>query len=57
MDVQRIWWIQVSEELLKIGGKTIVGDESMVFNHFDCNISGILSIYADDFQMVEPVEF
>ena len=56
-DASRRWWIRVIEELLKLGGKTMVGDESMVYFHFHGKLSGIVSIHTDDFQMAGTAEF
>ena len=32
-DASRRWWMKVLEELIKLGGKTLVGDESLICFH------------------------
>ena len=49
-DASRRWWIKVMEEMVKLGGKTLTGDESLVYFHKNDKLFGIVSIHVDDFQ-------
>ena len=49
-DASRRWWIRVIEFLLNLGGKTMVGDESLIYFHKDGYLRGLVAIHVDDFQ-------
>ena len=49
-DASRRWWIRVVEFLLKLGGRTMVGDESMIYFHKDGYLRGLITVHVDDFQ-------
>ena len=38
------------DEMLKLGGKTLTGDESLVYFHRENKLIGMISIHVDDFQ-------
>ena len=49
-DASRRWWMKVMEVLMELGGKTLVGDESLILFHKDGKLSGMISLHVDDFQ-------
>ena len=49
-DAGRRWWIKVMEVMNELGGKTLVGDESMVVFHVDGKLAGLIGMHVDDFQ-------
>ena len=49
-DVSRRWWIRVVEQMLKLGGKTLLGDESLIYFHNHNKLEGLVSLHVDDFQ-------
>ena len=40
----------VMNEMIKLGGKTLTGDESLVYFHNEGKLIGLISIHVDDFQ-------
>ena len=49
-DAGRKWWIKVIESMIKLGGRTLCGDESFVYYLRDGKLVGLVSIHVDDFQ-------
>ena len=49
MPVRR-WWIGVMEVMQSLGGRTLVGDESLIYFHRDGKLIGLISLHVDDFQ-------
>ena len=49
-DASRRWWMKVMEVMIELGGKTLVGDESLVCFHKDGRLIGLISLHVDDFQ-------
>ena len=49
-DASRRWWIQVMEIMMELGGKTLIGDESLIYFHRNGKLMGLISIHVDDFQ-------
>ena len=56
-DAGRRWWIKVMEVLKELGGKTLVGDESLVVFHVDGKLSGLIGLHVDDFQATGNDDF
>jgi hypothetical protein len=49
-DASRRWWMRVMEVMMELGGRTLVGDESLVCFHKDGQLIGLISLHVDDFQ-------
>ena len=49
-DASRRWWIRVMEVMQSLGGRTLVGDESLIYFHRDGKLIGLISLHVDDFQ-------
>ena len=48
-DASHLWWIRVMEEMIKLGGKTLIGDETLVYFHENEKLIGIITLYMDTF--------
>ena len=42
---------------MKLGGRTMVGDESLVYFHINKQLAGLVSIHTGDFQLAGTEEF
>ena len=49
-DASRLWCIKVNEEMTKLGGKTLVGDKSLVYFCDNGRCIGLITLQVDDFQ-------
>ena len=49
-DASRRWWAKVMEVMLELGGRTLVGDESLIYFHKEGKLLGLISLHVDDFQ-------
>ena len=49
-DASRRWFVRVVEFLLSLGGKTMIGDECVIYFHKDGYLRGMVTIHVDDFQ-------
>ena len=49
-DASRRWWIKVIEFLIKLGGRTLVGDECMIYFHHEGKLAGLICLHVDDFK-------
>ena len=50
VDASRRWWIKVVEYLISLGGRTLVGDECLLYFHIEKKLVGIVELHVDDFQ-------
>ena len=49
-DASRRWWTKVVEYLISLGGRTMIGDECVIYFHVDGYLRGMVTIHVDDFQ-------
>ena len=49
-DASRRWWMKVMQVMTKLGGKTLIGDESLIYFHKNNKLIGLISLHVDDFQ-------
>ena len=49
-DASRRWWVKVMEVMIELGGRTLVGDESLIYFLKAGNLIGMISLHVDDFQ-------
>ena len=49
-DASRRWWIKVIEEMIRLGGITLVRDESLLYFHNNGKLKRLISMHVYDFK-------